>query len=182
MNDFSLTETLTVRRAQASDASALAQLARQTFIDTYGALTDPEDVRLHCEKNFGIAQQTAEINNPDYAVILIWQQQELIAFAQVVRRPLPDSAEVEVQVQDAIALFRYYVKKEWHGKGVAQVLMQAVEQAAREFAATHLWLGMWEHNARALAFYQKVGFAHVGWMDYHFGSKVERDYVLLKRL
>ncbi|MFZ6799073.1 GNAT family N-acetyltransferase [Undibacterium sp. Di24W] len=180
MNDFSLTETLTVRRAQADDASALAQLARQTFIDTYSDLNDPEDVRLHCEKNFSIAQQADEINNPDYAVILIWQQQELIAFAQVVRRPLPDSAEV--QVQDAVALFRYYVNKEWHGKGVAQFLMQAAEQAAREFAATHLWLGMWEHNARALAFYQKVGFAHVGWMDYHFGSKVERDYVLLKRL
>jgi GNAT superfamily N-acetyltransferase len=175
-------ETFIVRRAQATDASALTELARKTFIDTYSALNDPEDVRLHCEKNFGIAQQLAEIDNPDYAVILIWQQQDLIAFAQVVRRPLPESADVQDHVEGAIALFRYYVQKEWHGKGVAQILMQAAEQAAREFDATHLWLGMWEHNARALAFYQKVGFAHVGWMDYHFGGKVERDYVLLKIL
>lgn len=180
MNDSALTESLTVRRAQVGDAPALAQLARQTFIDTYSDLNDPEDVRLHCEKNFSTALQADEISNPDYTVILIWQQQELIAFAQVVKRPLPDSAEV--QVPNAVALFRYYVRKDWHGKGVAQILMQAAEQAARELAASHLWLGMWEHNARALAFYQKVGFSHVGWMDYHFGGKVERDYVLLKGL
>lgn len=182
MNSFFPPDTFTVRRAQASDAQALAQLARQTFIDTYSDLNDPEDIRLHCEKNFGIAQQSAEIINPDYAVILIWQQQELIAFAQVVKKPPPDSIEMPVQAHDAIALFRYYVKKEWHGKGVAQILMQAAEQTAREFDATHLWLGMWEHNARALAFYQKVGFQHVGWVDYHFGTKVERDYLLLKAL
>jgi ribosomal protein S18 acetylase RimI-like enzyme len=182
MTTLSFNDTFTVRRAQASDALALAHLARQTFIDTYSALNDPEDVRLHCDKNFGIAQQLTEIENPDYAVILIWQQQELIAFAQVVRRSLPESADVQEHPEDAIALFRYYVKKEWHGKGVAQILMQAAEQAAREFGASHLWLGMWEHNARALAFYQKVGFAHVGWMDYDFGGKVERDYVLLKGL
>ncbi len=182
MNSFPPNDAFTVRRAQVNDAQALAELARQTFIDTYSDLNDLEDIRLHCEKNFGIAQQSAEIINPDYAVILIWQQQELIAFAQVVKRPAPDSVQLSEPEHTAIALFRYYVKKEWHGKGVAQILMQAAEQTAREFGATHLWLGMWEHNARALTFYKKVGFQHVGWVDYHFGSKVERDYVLLKAL
>ncbi len=171
-----------VRRAEPNDAAALAWLAQQTFIDTYGDLTDPEDVRLHCDKNFGIAQQSAEINNPEYTVILVWHQEELIAFAQIVQRPPPDSLPITPAATNAIALFRYYVKKDWHGKGVAQILLKAAEQAAREWGAEHLWLGMWEHNARALAFYQKVGFQHVGWMDYHFGSKVERDYVLLKAL
>lgn len=169
---------LIFRRANSNDAAALAALAEQTFIDTYAAQNDPEQIRVHCVQNFGIKQQSAEIADPDYAVILAYWDQELVGFAQVVNKPAPESIDAE----NAVALYRYYVKQAWHGKGIAQALLAEAEKAARIFGADFLWLGMWEHNARALAYYQKVGFQHVGWMDYQFGDVLERDYVLLKRL
>lgn len=170
--------SLQFRRATSADAVALAALAEQTFIETYSEQNEPEQIRVHCAQNFGLDQQTAEIANPDYAVILAYQDQDLIGFAQVVKKPAPESIDAE----NAVALYRYYVKREWHGKGIAQPLLAEAEKAALTFGADYVWLGMWEHNARALAYYQKVGFQHVGWMDYQFGDIIERDYVLLKRL
>nr|WP_315481973.1 GNAT family N-acetyltransferase [uncultured Undibacterium sp.] len=172
------TASLQFRRANNDDAAALATLARQTFVDTYAEQNDAEQIRAHCEKNFGIAQQSKEIADPNYVVILAFNDQQLVGFAQVVNNPAPASIEAD----NAVALYRYYVKKEWHGKGIAQPLLAEAEKAAKTFGANQLWLGMWEHNARALAYYQKVGFQHVGWMDYEFGGVIERDYVLLKRL
>ncbi|MBR7800519.1 GNAT family N-acetyltransferase [Undibacterium fentianense] len=169
---------LSFRRACLVDAAALAALAEQTFVDTYSEQNDPEQIRTHCAKNFGIAQQSAEICDPKYAVILAFIGEALVGFAQVVKNPPPDS----IAAERAVALYRYYVSKAWHGKGIAQALLLEVEAAAREFGANQIWLGMWEHNARALAYYQKVGFQHVGWMDYQFGDIVERDYVLLKSI
>lgn len=166
------------RLANHDDAAALAALARQTFIDTYAEQNDAEQIRAHCEKNFGISQQSKEIADPDYVVILAYHDEELVGFAQVVNNPPPDS----IAADKAVALYRYYLKKEWHGKGIAQPLLAEAETAAKTFNANQLWLGMWEHNARALAYYKKVGFQHVGWMDYEFGGVIERDYVLLKNL
>ncbi len=167
-----------IRRAADADAAALAILGRQTFIDTYLELNDPEDVRQHCDQAFGLEQQLAEIRNPNYAVLLQFHADELIGFAQVAHKPQPAC----ITQEKAIALYRYYLKKSWHGKGAALPLLAAAEQAAIEAGAEYLWLGMWKHNQRAAAFYRKAGFQHVGETTYQFGPNLEIDDVFLKRI
>lgn len=167
-----------IRRANESDAAALAALARQTFIDTYLDLNDPEDVRQHCDHAFGLAQQLTEIRHPDYIVLLQWHDDELIGFAQVAHKDLPAC----ITQDKVIALYRYYLKKSWHGKGAALPLLAAAEQAAQQAGAEYLWLGMWKHNQRAAAFYRKAGFEHVGETTYQFGPNLEIDDVFLKRI
>jgi ribosomal protein S18 acetylase RimI-like enzyme len=41
-----------------------------------------------------------------------------------------------------------------------------------------LWLGVWERNARALAFYSRWGFTEVGEMHFLLGNDPQRDLVL----
>lgn len=167
-----------IRRATESDAAALAELARQTFIDTYLDLNDPEDVRQHCDLAFGVAQQLAEIRAPQYVVLLQFHADELIGFAQVAHKAQPDC----VTQDKVVALYRYYLKKSWHGKGAALPLLAAAEHAAKEFGANYLWLGMWKHNQRAAAFYRKAGFQHIGETTYQFGPNLEIDDVFLKKI
>jgi ribosomal protein S18 acetylase RimI-like enzyme len=169
---------ISIRRATPEDAAILAQLARQTFIETYDAYYEGDNVAIHCDKSFGLAQQLAEINDPDFVVLLAYLEQELIGFAQVVKRQPPEC----VQVENPISIHRYYVKKEWHGKGIAQPLLASALAAAQELGGKHVWLCMWARNQRALAFYEKVGFQQVGEMEYHFGELVEIDQVLMKAL
>ena len=44
----------------------------------------------------------------------------------------------------------------------AQRLMQAVRDEARAVRASAVWLGVWEHNPRAIAFYRKEIFTLTG--------------------
>lgn len=178
MTPVSQTGGFTIRRAQIEDAPALAALARQTFIDTYAALCHPDDVQMHCDQAFGVAQQSQEILNPHYVVLLQFHEQELIGFAQVAHKEVPAC----VTQAKVIALYRYYLKQSWHGKGAALPLLTAAEQVAKQQGADYLWLGMWKHNQRAAAFYRKVGFQWVGETTYQFGPNLEVDDVFLKNM
>jgi diamine N-acetyltransferase len=171
-------DSLHIRVAVESDAPALAALAARTFEETFGPHNRPEDLRAHLSKAFGIAQQTRELLNPDMVTLLGFHDATLIAFAQVKRQDPPPGIYIEAPVE----LHRFYVDRTAHGKGIAQQLMRAVQTVAREFGGQTLWLGVWERNPRAIAFYQKVGFVDRGSHDFFVGQDRQTDRVLVAPL
>ena len=83
---------------------------------------------------------------------------------------------------EPIELWRFYVDRPWHGRGIAQALMERVKAAARERGAKTLWLGVWERNDRARAFYAKCGFADAGEHIFLFGTDPQTDRVMVTSL
>ena len=71
---------------------------------------------------------------------------------------------------------------DWHGKGLAQALMDACIGELRRQNADAVWLGVWEHNPRAIAFYRKCGFTEVGEHVFVLGEDPQRDVVMVKPL
>ena len=168
-------ETFLIRTGLESDAAALAAFAARTFEETFGADNRPEDLRAHLSNAFGILQQTRELLNPNMVTLLAHQREVLVAFAQVRRKNPPPC----VTAPRPIELHRFYVDRSAHGKGIAQQLMSAVHEVARSFGGTHLWLGVWERNPRAIAFYKKAGFADCGSTVYHVGPDPQIDRVMI---
>jgi ribosomal protein S18 acetylase RimI-like enzyme len=164
----------TIRRAVPDDAVALASLAERTFRDAFSSENDPVDMELHCSKNFGSEIQLREIQNPDMITLLGEENGELIAFAQV---RLHSAIEC-VTAKRPSELRRLYVSSGWHGRGVAHELMKKVLATVSRVASDRIWLGVWERNGRALAFYRKVGFDVVGDQVFELGSDSQRDLVM----
>jgi len=82
-----------------------------------------------------------------------------------------------VSDRSAIELVRFYVDRSLHGSGVARTLMNAVDAAAASRART-IWLGVWEHNPRAIAFYLKCGFVDVGSHPFQLGRDLQTDRIM----
>ncbi len=61
-----------------------------------------------------------------------------------------------------LELNRLYVDKPFLGQGLAHQLMDFYLDFAEANRHDYLWLGVWEHNYRAQAFYKKFGFAFTG--------------------
>jgi ribosomal protein S18 acetylase RimI-like enzyme len=78
-----------------------------------------------------------------------------------------------------VELARFYVDRPWHGRGVARELMDAARAAARNLGGRTFWLGVWEHNPRAIAFYAKCGFRDVGSHKFLVGSDLQTDRVMV---
>lgn len=168
-----------IRDALEDDAAALAQFGARTFRETFAADNTPEDMARHLASAWAPALQRAEIADPSmHTLLAVDTHGALAAFAQLREGHAPAG----VHPDGAIELKRFYVDRPWHGSGFARVLMDAVETRARERGARLLWLGVWERNARARAFYAKCGFGKVGSQIFVVGSDPQTDDVMLKQL
>jgi ribosomal protein S18 acetylase RimI-like enzyme len=164
------------RRARCDDAGPLALLAERTFRDAFDDVNSPEDMALHCEASYGETIQSAEIADPDRVTLVFEQDGRLLGYAQLRWGPVPGS----VVANSPGEIQRLYVARECHGKGVAVDLMNASIEEMRRRRVDVVWLGVWERNPRAIAFYRKFGFCEVGEHVFQLGSDPQRDIVMAR--
>ncbi len=60
--------------------------------------------------------------------------------------------------------------------------MQTVLDYAIENGFDTVWLGVWEYNHRAQAFYKKCGFEHVGEHIFQLGNDPQTDWIWQKKI
>jgi len=168
-----------IRRATVADAEALTEIGARTFFETFAADNTPEDMRMFLESTWRPELQRAEILDEGMDTLLACDAHGAIAgFAQVRMAHPPSGIEARAPVE----LKRFYVDRPWHGQGLARTLMEAAEQAARARGGRELWLGVFERNERARAFYRKCGFDKVGTQIFVVGNDPQNDHVMLKVL
>jgi diamine N-acetyltransferase len=170
-------DATTIRRGVPADASALAAFAERTFVETFAddPRNRPEDMAAHIASAFGPSRQAAELVDPGTLTLLAESAGRLVAFAQV----RPGEAPACVTEPAARELHRFYVDRPAHGTGLAQRLMAAVQEAVGAAGSTHLWLGVWEFNPRAIAFYAKCGFRDVGSHTFVLGADRQTDRIMV---
>jgi len=166
---------LQVRRGRASDASVLAAFAERTFSETFAAANRPEDIAAYLPTAYGTSLQAIELADPDIVTLIIDAGDAIAAYAQVRRGAAPACVKGAAPVE----LWRFYVDSPFHGRGLAQQLMAATHAAAFELGGRTLWLGVWERNERAIAFYAKAGFHYAGSHDFWVGSDRQTDNIML---
>ena len=171
--------SVAIRHATVGDAEALAEFGARTFYETFAKDNTAEDMRLHLASAWAPALQRAEILDATFDTLLAWESGgRLAGFAQLRTGPGPAG----IVTARPVELLRFYVGQPWQGKGIAGLLMQAVQEQARARGARELWLGVWERNERAQAFYRKHGFRKVGTQIFVVGTDPQTDHVMLREL
>ena len=168
--------TTTIRLAEPDDAAALAELASRTFHDTFAAQNRPEDLEQYMATAYGEEQQRREIVDRRMVTLLAEVDGALAGFALLRGGEAPEF----VRGATPIEIMRFYVDGRFHGRGIAQALMDAALAAARVRGHETVWLGVWEHNPRAIAFYVKCGFVDVGSHPFLLGSDLQTDRVMAR--
>jgi ribosomal protein S18 acetylase RimI-like enzyme len=167
-----------LRIANPQDAAALAQIAEATFRATFGATNSSAHMDAHCRESYSAALQAAELADPNMATWVAEHAGDLVAYAQLRWGTAPAC----VRAQRPGEIYRFYVADAWHGKGIAQQLMQACIAAISQRGCDGAWLGVWERNPRAISFYQKFGFREVGEHSFDLGGDLQRDLVMARSI
>ena len=174
---------VSIRPGTPADADRLSAFARRVFDATFAADNAPAHMAAYLDAAFTPARQAAELHAPDATILLAEAQGDaredggraLAGYAHVV---LGGDAPACVAGPAPAELKRFYVDPAFHGGGTAGHLMDAAIAAAVARGARTLWLGVWERNARAIAFYAKRGFADVGAQRFVLGADVQTDRVM----
>lgn len=167
-----------IRPGRAEDAAPLSALAARIFRETFAPDNRAEDIAAHIAAHFTPARQAAELADPQMVTLVLDAGGTLAGYAQLREGPAPPS----VDGPRPLELLRFYVDRPWQGRGVAAALMHAAVAAARARGARTLWLGVWERNPRAIAFYARSGFVDAGSHAFALGADIQTDRIMVRRL
>jgi ribosomal protein S18 acetylase RimI-like enzyme len=169
---------VTIRRADPADAGLLAELGARTFSETFAADNNPEDMAVYLAASFNLARQTAELADPAATFFIAEVGGVAAGYAKLhAGEPLEGVGGAK-----PVELVRLYVSREWLGRGVGEALMRACVDEAQRAGHETIWLGVWERNGRAQAFYRKWDFRAVGEHVFQLGSDPQTDILMERAL
>ena len=172
------TSPIAIRQATVHDAELLARLGAALFLQTFAHQNTPEDMEAYLASAFSPVLQAAELEQPETLFLLASIGEAPGGYAQLAVTEPVDCVEAVHPVE----LVRFYVDAAWHGQGLSHTLLQEIFDRAAARGHDRIWLGVWEKNARAIAFYKKRGFEVVGSKDFLLGSDLQTDLVMVRGL
>ncbi|HEV8428893.1 MAG TPA: GNAT family N-acetyltransferase [Pyrinomonadaceae bacterium] len=167
-----------IRRASEADCTLLAELGAKTFYDSFAAQNAPENMAAYLAKTFGPEQQRAELTDPQNTFLIAENDGVAIGYAQLRTGEPP----VCVSGPKAIELVRLYVSATLQSAGIGGKLMDACLKEARQRGYQTIWLGVWQQNTRAQAFYKRWDFSIVGEHVFQLGGDPQLDWIMQRSL
>lgn len=165
---------LSIREATPQDAALIADLSRQTFFDTFAAQNSKADMDKFLAEQFTRGRLMLEVGQVPNTFLLAYAGDVLAGYAKLREGRTPP----QLAGAQSIEIARLYACKNFIGKGVGQLLMQTSLDMGKKRGKAFAWLCVWEHNQRAIDFYQRWNFEKCGEVEFILGDDVQTDWVM----
>jgi ribosomal protein S18 acetylase RimI-like enzyme len=165
---------LSIITANLEHASLISELSIVTFFDTYAAYNTPENMQLHCDENFGVDQIAAQIQKEGNIFFIAFIDDVPAGFTKMRTSENPS----ELAGKTHIEIERIYVLKAFQKQKLGYGLIIHCIKYAVQSGFEVLWLGVWQQNTKALAFYQKNGFEIFGEHSFLLGDDDQTDWLM----
>lgn len=169
-------EQLMIKPCTQADLPALSTISRETFWDTFAQYNTRENMEAFLAQAYNQEKLAQELATPNSFFYFLKKGTQTLGYLKL---NIADAQSEEI-APDALEIERIYIQKEHLRQGYGKYLLDFAEEKAHGLNKTALWLGVWEHNERAKAFYEKMGFHEVGAHDFYLGDDQQRDLLLLK--
>ncbi len=173
-------DQILIREASSGDAKLLTDLSYITFWDAFAhhPKNAPDDLTHYMRQAFNVEQIAAELAEQTSVFLIAEIGDKPAGYAKLI----VGSIETGIAAESPIELSRLYSQQEYLGRGVGQNLMDACFEFAKKHDQDVMWLGVWEFNPRAQAFYRKNGFREVGKHTFQLGSDPQTDLLMQKEI
>ncbi|TAI47481.1 GNAT family N-acetyltransferase [Flagellimonas allohymeniacidonis] len=165
---------LRLRKCLLSDLDSLVQISKETFVAAFEKDNNPKDFWDYVNSAFSREAIKAQLSNEHSEFYFVFEADNLVGYFKL----NTTDAQTEFQDQHTMELERIYVKAQFQGSQVGSWMLQQAIQMARDAQKQYLWLGVWEHNPKAIRFYQRNGFTKFGTHPYFVGSDKQTDWLL----
>ena len=166
--------SIDIRRVTVDDVFALQAISRQTFHETFSSQNTDEDMKKYLTEALSYEKLAAELSSSGSEFYFAELDAQVVGYLKLNF----GLSQTEAQDDDAVEIERIYVLKAFLGVGVGSVLFGKAIQVARQRNAHYVWLGVWEHNHRAIRFYKRNGFVEFGMHTFRLGSDQQTDIMM----
>ena len=173
-------DEITMRRITPEDVPALSIISKKTFYDTFTGTCTPEDMEDFLKKYYNEKTLLHEVTETGIEYYFGEVAGEPVGYLSF-KEECPEFEEIKGK--KALELKRFYVSKEYHGKGAAQKMISFFTERAIEEDYDVVFLGVWEFNYRAQKFYSKHDFVLTNHKhDFPIGNTPQTDVYMIKYL
>lgn len=165
---------ITTRKLTGTDLQPLQAISKATFMETFAAVNTEANMQRYLQESFSDEKLAEELNNPGSEFYFALLDQRVIGYLKI----NTGVAQTELKEAGGLEIERIYVLKEFHGLKVGQVLFNLAMEMARRRGFAYVWLGVWEENHRAIAFYRKNGFEAFDKHVFHLGDDAQTDLLM----
>jgi ribosomal protein S18 acetylase RimI-like enzyme len=177
-NNLTLMNGILIRQATVQDATMISELSIATFRETYAEFNTASNMDAYILKHFKVAQLEEEIRDEDQNIFFITFVDEVPA--AYVKLSVANSPAA-LQGTRPIEIERFYVLKPYQEQKLGSTLMSyCLSNAIRKGYET-LWLGVWQQNDKAIAFYERWGFEKFGAHIFQLGNDEQSDWLMKRR-
>lgn len=169
---------VTLRKCGPADLEALRRIARETYDETFRSMNRPEVMDAYLEEAFAPARLAAELANPASEFWFLFLGGDLVGYLKVNDAP----AQSDLNDPRTLEVERIYVRRAYKGKGLGTTLLRHAEALARARGKAAIWLGVWEKNAAAIAFYGTLGFRRTGGHSFRMGDELQSDLIMSREV
>lgn len=167
-----------IRYATQEDAALLADLGARAFAQAFGSQNTPENMQNYLAESFSEQKQAEELSQPGSLFLIAEVEGEAVGYSRL----LAGSSETCITGANPVELVRIYALQKWVGQGIGSQLMKASIAEAQARGHDVIWLGVWQENDHAIAFYRKWGFREVGTHTFKLGEDLQTDWVMQREL
>ena len=169
---------INIQKCTLEDSRKLQEISYQTFNETFKDQNSPDNMKAYLEKAFNLPQLETELSNTSSQFFFVYFNHKVAGYLKVNTH----NAQTEEMGDEALEIERIYVKNEFQKHGLGKDLLNKALEVAMEQNKKNIWLGVWEKNEKAIAFYQKMGFVQTGTHSFYMGDEEQIDFIMTKTL
>ena len=169
---------MTITRCTENEWKQLQEISHITFDETFRAQNKPENMESYLTQAFTEEKIKNELSEENSQFFFIYAGEEPAGYLKV---NIAD-AQTEEMGNEALEIERIYILKAFQNRGLGRILFDKTMDIADEMQASKIWLGVWEKNNKAIAFYKKLGFSEYGSHSFYMGDEEQTDIIMVKPL
>jgi diamine N-acetyltransferase len=170
--------TIIFKKCTLEDSSKLQEISYETFNETFKDQNSPENMIAYLERAFNLNQLEKELSIIASQFFFVYFNNEVAGYLKVNTK----DAQSEEMGEESLEIERIYIKNKFQKHGLGKYLLNKALEIAMELNKTKIWLGVWEKNENAIAFYKKMGFVQTGVHSFYMGDEEQIDFIMTKTL
>ncbi|BDH63520.1 spermidine/spermine N(1)-acetyltransferase [Lysinibacillus sp. PLM2] len=170
--------TVEIRKCNMDDLQTLQEISIETFYEAFKDQNSTENMEAYLESAFNLNQLKKELTNISSQFYFVIFHNEIVGYLKL----NTGDAQSEKMGNESLEIERIYLKSKVQKNGLGKLLINKAIEIARESNKKKIWLGVWEKNDNAIAFYKKMGFIQTGTHSFYMGEEEQQDFIMTKTL
>ena len=170
--------TIDIKKCTLEDSHKLQEISYETFNETFKHQNSPENMNAYLERAFNLKQLEKELSNISSQFFFVYFNNEVAGYLKV----NTNDAQSEEMGDESLEIERVYIKSKFQKHGLGKYLLNKAIEIAMARNKKKIWLGVWEKNENAIAFYKKMEFVQTGAHSFYMGDEEQMDFIMTKTL